>query len=152
MQESLTPPIVEETSSTAVNIRTLVIGTFFGIVLVKGEVVSWYQIQAMFRFESFHMYGIIGSAIVVAAISLIILKRMNAHSIDGKDLVIKKKKLDKGTVIGGIIFGLGWAITGACPAPIYAQLGSGTWLAIITLLAAWGGAYIYGALRPKLPT
>jgi uncharacterized membrane protein YedE/YeeE len=151
MQETLTPPVVEETSSTAVNIRALILGIFFGIALVKGDVISWYQIQAMFRFESFHMYGIIGSAIVVGAISLIVLKRLNVHSIDGKDLVIKKKKLDKGTIFGGIIFGLGWAITGACPAPIYAQIGSGTWLAIITLLSAWGGAYLYGALRPRLP-
>lgn len=151
-QESLTPPLVEETSSTAVNIRVLVIGIFFGLVLVKGQVVSWYQIQAMFRFESFHMYGIIGSAVVVAAIALIILRRLGATSIDGQELVIKKKKLDKGTVIGGITFGLGWAITGACPGPIYAQLGSGTWLAIVTLLAAFGGAYFYGLLRPKLPT
>ncbi|MFN2124080.1 MAG: DUF6691 family protein [Candidatus Promineifilaceae bacterium] len=153
MQETITttPQVTEETSSTAVNIRALIIGVFFGIVLVKGEVVSWYQIQAMFRFESFHMYGIIGSAVVVGAISLFILKRLNMHSIDGDDLVIKKKKLDKGTIIGGIIFGLGWAITGACPAPIYAQVGSGTWLAIVTLLSAWGGAYLYGALRPKLP-
>jgi len=152
MQElATTPQVTEETSSTAVNIRALVLGIFFGTVLVKGEVVSWYQIQAMFRFESFHMYGIIGSAVVVGAISLIILKRLNVQSIDGKDLVIKKKKLDKGTIIGGVIFGLGWAITGACPAPIYAQVGSGTWLAIVTLLSAWGGAYLYGALRPKLP-
>lgn len=152
MQESLTPPVVTETSSTAVNIRALLLGIFFGTVLVKGEVVSWYQIQAMFRFESFHMYGIIGSAVVVAAISLFILKRLNAHSIDGDALVIKEKKLNKGTIIGGIIFGLGWAITGACPAPIYAQVGSGTWLAIVTLLSAFAGAYIYGALRPRLPT
>lgn len=151
-QESLTPPLVEETSSTAVNIRVLVIGIFFGLVLVKGQVVSWYQIQAMFRFESFHMYGIIGSAVVVAAIALIILRRIGASSIDGQELVVKKKKLDKGTVIGGITFGLGWAITGACPGPIYAQLGSGTWLAIVTLLAAFSGAYFYGLLRPKLPT
>jgi uncharacterized membrane protein YedE/YeeE len=151
MQEIITTPVVEETSSTAVNIRALILGIFFGIVLVKGDVISWYQIQAMFRFQSFHMYGVIGSAVVVGAISLIVLKRLNLHSIDGKDLIIKKKKLDKGTIFGGIIFGLGWAITGACPAPIYAQVGAGTWLAIITLLSAWGGAYIYGALRPRLP-
>jgi hypothetical protein len=150
-QESLPQPVVEETSSTSVNIRVLVIGIFFGLVLVKGQVVSWYQIQAMFRFESFHMYGVIGSAVVVGAISLFIMRRMNASSIDGQPLVIKKKKLDKGTVIGGITFGLGWAITGACPGPIYAQLGSGSWLTIVTLLAAFTGAYFYGLLRPKLP-
>jgi uncharacterized membrane protein YedE/YeeE len=152
MQQELTAQTIpEETSSTAVNIRVLIIGIFFGFVLVKGQVVSWFQIQAMFRFESFHMYGIIGSAVIVAAISLIILRRLNSSSIDGQALVIKRKKLDKGTVIGGIIFGLGWAVTGACPGPIYAQLGSGTWLAIITLLGAFSGAYIYGYLRPRLP-
>jgi len=153
MQQELTATAIpEETSSTAVNIRVLIMGVFFGIVLVKGEVVSWYQIQAMFRFESFHMYGVIGSAVVVGAISLIILKRLNVSTIDGQSLVIKPKKLDKGTVIGGIIFGLGWAITGACPAPIYAQIGSGTLLAIVTLISAFAGAYIYGYLRPRLPT
>lgn len=151
-QEPLSAPIVEDTSSTQVNIRVLFIGMFFGLVLVKGQVVSWYQIQMMFRFESFHMYGIIGSAVLVAAISLIILRRLNVSSIDGKPLTIKKKKLNKGTVIGGVIFGLGWAITGACPGPIYAQLGSGTWLAIVTLLGALSGAYLYGWLRPRLPT
>jgi uncharacterized membrane protein YedE/YeeE len=152
MQQELTAQTIpEETSSTTVNIRALIMGIFFGCVLVKGQVVSWYQIQAMFRFESFFMYGVIGSAIVVGAISLIILKRLNTNSIDGQALVIKKKKLDKGTIFGGIIFGLGWAVTGACPAPIYAQLGSGTWLAIVTLLGAFSGAYIYGYLRPRLP-
>jgi uncharacterized protein len=153
MQQELTAvTLPEETSSAAVNIRVLIMGIFFGFVLVKGQVVSWYQIQAMFRFESFHMYGVIGSAVVVGAISLIILRRLNISTIDGRALIIKQKKLDTGTVIGGIIFGLGWAVTGACPAPIYAQIGSGTWLAVVTLLAAFAGAYIYGYLRPRLPT
>ena len=151
-QEMATPPVVEETSSTQVNIRVLLMGIFFGIVLVKGQVVSWYEIQKMFRFESFHMYGVIGSAVVVGAISLFIIKRMNANTIDGNEVVIKNKKLDKGTIFGGIIFGLGWAVTGACPAPIYAQIGSGAWLAIVTLLAALSGSYFYAVLQRRLPT
>ncbi len=151
-QEALTPPSAEETSSTAVNIRVLLMGIFFGVILVKGQVVSWFEIQKMFRFESFHMYGVIGSAVVVGFISLLIIKRMNANTIDGEEVVIKSKKLNKGTVIGGILFGLGWAVTGACPAPIYAQLGSGAWLAIVTLLAALTGSYAYAVLQPKLPT
>ncbi len=150
-QESLTPPVAQETSSTAVNIRVLIMGIFFGTVLVKGQVVSWFEIQKMFRFESFHMYGVIGSAIAVGAISIFLMKRMQASTIDGEKVIIKSKKLNKGTIIGGILFGLGWAVTGACPAPIYAQLGSGAWLAIVTLLAALTGSYFYALLQPKLP-
>jgi uncharacterized protein len=150
-EQTLTPVAVEDTSSTQVNIRVLFIGMFFGLVLVKGEVVSWYQIQMMFRFESFHMYGVIGSAVLVAAISLIILRRFNVRSVDGQELIVKKKKLHKGTVFGGILFGLGWAITGACPGPIYAQIGSGAYLAIVTLLSAVTGAYFFARLKPRLP-
>lgn len=150
-QELVSPPVVEETSSTQINIRVLLIGIFFGIVLVKGQVVSWFEIQKMFRFESFHMYGVIGSAILVGAISLFFIKRMNANTIDGNKVVIKTKKFDKGTIFGGVLFGLGWAVTGACPAPIYAQLGSGTWLAFVTLLGALSGSYLYALLQRRLP-
>ncbi|MFN2137551.1 MAG: DUF6691 family protein [Candidatus Promineifilaceae bacterium] len=140
-----------ETSSTMVNIRVLLMGIFFGVVLTKGQVISWFEIQKMFRFESFHMYGVIGSAVVVGAISLLIIKRLNPHTIDGDTVKIKNKKRDKGTIIGGIIFGLGWAVTGACPAPIYAQIGSGTWLAVVTLVGATAGAYLFALLQPRLP-
>jgi uncharacterized membrane protein YedE/YeeE len=150
-QEALSQPIVEETSSTAVNIRVLLMGIFFGTVLVKGQVVSWYRIQDMFRFREFYMYGVIGSAIVVGAISLFLIRRFNAHTVDGQEVRIKTKKFNKGTIIGGVIFGLGWAITGACPAPIYAQLGGGTWLAIVTLGSALLGAYLYAYFQPRLP-
>jgi uncharacterized membrane protein YedE/YeeE len=141
----------EETSSTTVNIRVLLMGIFFGIVLTKGQVISWFEIQKMFRFESFHMYGVIGSAVLVGAISLLIIKRLNPHTLDGEIVNVKTKSRDKGTIIGGIIFGLGWAVTGACPAPIYAQIGSGTWLAIVTLLGALSGAYLFALFQPRLP-
>lgn len=133
------------------NIRVLILGFLFGIVLVKGQVISWFRINEMFRFADPYMYLVIGSAIVVGAISLIIIRRLHARTVDGDDIVIGTKPFTKGTVIGGIIFGLGWAITGACPAPIYAQIGSGTYLAIVTFLAAISGAYLFAVLQPRLP-
>jgi uncharacterized membrane protein YedE/YeeE len=105
----------------------------------------------MFRFEEAYMYLVIGSAVVVGAISLIIIKRLHARTVDGEEFVIVNKPMNKGIVIGGIVFGFGWAITGACPGPIYAQIGSGTFLAIVTLLAALTGAYIFAILQPRLP-
>lgn len=138
-------------SDAAVNLRVLAIGTLFGIILVKGEVISWYRIQAMFRFEEAYMYLVIGSAVAVGAISLFLIKRAQPKTIDGEEIVLKTKSLNKGTVVGGIMFGLGWAITGACPGPIYAQIGSGTWLALVTLLAALTGSYLFAWAQPKLP-
>ena len=132
-------------------LRVLIIGMFFGIVLVKSEVISWYRIQKMFRFEEAHMYLIILSAIVVGAIGLAIVKRLEAKTVDGEEITIQNKPFDKGIVIGGIIFGMGWAITGACPGPIYAQIGSGAWMAVITFISALLGVYLYAWLQPKLP-
>ena len=132
------------------NIRVLILGILFGIILVKGQVISWFRINEMFRFEDAYMYLVIGSAVVVAAISLIVMRRLQAQTVDGEAIVIKSKRFTKGTTIGGIIFGLGWAITGACPGPIYAQIGSGTYLAIVTFLAALTGAYFFAILRPRL--
>ena len=133
------------------NIRVLILGIIFGIVLVKGQIVSWYRINSMFRFEEAYMYLVIGSAVVVGAISLIIIRRVNARTVDGEEIIIKTKPYNKGIIIGGILFGLGWAITGACPGPIYAQIGSGTWLAIVTFLAAITGSYLFAVAQPKLP-
>ncbi|MCP4426334.1 MAG: YeeE/YedE family protein [Chloroflexi bacterium] len=132
-------------------ITPLVVGMFFGIVLVKSEVISWWRIQAMFRFQEAHMYLVIGSAVVVGAISLLIIKRFNITPIGETELHIRTKSFNKGTVIGGIMFGMGWAITGACPGPIYAQIGSGAYMAFVTFLFALVGAYLYGYLQPKLP-
>ena len=133
------------------NIKYLIIGMLFGIVLVKSEVISWFRIQEMFRLQSFHMYGIIGSAIVVGLISVLLIKRFQAKTISGEIIVIPVKKFHWGNVYGGLIFGLGWAITGACPGPLFAQIGSGFAVIIVTLLSAIAGTWVYGLLRDKLP-
>jgi len=132
-------------------LNVLFLGTLFGIILVKSEVVSWFRIQKMFRFQEAHMYLIIGSAVVVGAISLQLIKRFEAKTIEGEPIVIKDKPFTKGTAIGGVIFGMGWAVTGACPGPIYAQMGSGAYMAVVTFIAALGGMYLYALLQPKLP-
>lgn len=129
----------------------LIIGMFFGIVLVKSEVISWFRIQKMFRFEELHMYLVIGSAVVVAAISLLIMKRFEVKTVGGQEITIREKPFQKGIVIGGVIFGMGWAVTGACPGPIYAQIGSGEYISIVTFIGALGGMFLYAFLRPRLP-
>ncbi len=131
----------------------LVLGTLFGIVLTKSEVISWFRIQEMFRFQSFHMYGIIASAIVVAAISLRIIKRLGLRALDGQAIELPPKALGRGTRYwaGGTLFGLGWAMVGACPGPLFALIGNGIGVIAIALLSAIAGTWTYGALRPKLP-
>lgn len=129
----------------------LLIGTFFGIVLVKSEVVSWFRIQKMFLFEEAHMYLIIASAVAVGAVAVYIIKRFQLKTVFNEDVAIKAKPYQKGVVIGGVLFGIGWAITGACPGPIYAQIGSGEYIALITFGAALIGMYLYAFLQPKLP-
>lgn len=133
------------------NFWALLLGLGFGIVLVKSEVISWFRIQAMFRFEEAHMYLIIGSAVVVGAISLFIVKRLHLKTVSGEEIYIREKPFNKGVVAGGIIFGMGWAITGACPGPIYAQIGSGAYMALVTFISALLGAYLYAFFQPKLP-
>lgn len=123
----------------------------FGIILTKSEVISWYRIQEMFHFQSFHMYGIIGSAVAVGIISIVILKMLNLKSFDGQNINYPEKTYTHGTIIGGIIFGMGWALTGACPGPLYIQIGAGVSTAIISLLAALVGTWVYSYFRPKLP-
>ncbi len=123
----------------------------FGIVLVKSEVISWFRIQEMFRLQAFHMYGVIGSAILVGMISIQLIKRLNIKTIHQEEVIIPDKKFNWGNVFGGLIFGLGWAITGACPGPLFAQIGSGFIVVIVTLLSAVGGTWFYGLVREKLP-
>ena len=133
-------------------LKFLFIGVFFGIVLVKSEAVSWYRIYEMFRFQSFHMYGIIGTAIASGIIFLQISKKGYIKSIKGADIFVPKK--ENGVVnyiVGGIIFGLGWALIGACPGPMYILLGSGVWSMLIVIAAAILGTFIYGLLKDKLP-
>jgi len=133
------------------NLKYLFLGALFGIVLVKSQVVSWFRIQEMFRLQAFHMYGTIGSAIVVGMISILLIKRFNLKTIDKRSIVIPDKKFNWGNVWGGLIFGLGWAVTGACPGPLFAQIGSGFLVIAVTLLSAIGGTWVYGLLREKLP-
>ena len=133
------------------NLRYLMLGTLFGIVLTKSEVISWFRIQEMFRFQAFHMYGVIGSAIVVGLASIQLIKRNHLKTINGEKITLADKKYNHGTWIGGTIFGLGWALTGACPGPLFAQLGSGVGSAAVLILAALAGTWTYSALREKLP-
>ena len=127
------------------------IGMLFGIVLIKSQVVSWFRIQEMFRLQSFHMYGIIGSAIMTGMISVLLLKKFRTKAFTGDPIIIPVKKFHWGNVIGGLIFGLGWAITGACPGPLFAQIGGGFLVVFFTLLSAIAGTWVYGLMRTKLP-
>ena len=127
------------------------LGLLFGIAFVKAEIISWYRIQEMFRFHSFHMYGVIGTAVIVGMISVWAIKKFKIKTIQGETVVFHDKQFHWGIVIGGLLFGLGWAITGACPGPLFAQIGSGFLTVIVTLLSAVAGTWVYGLLREKLP-
>lgn len=144
---------LEETMglSTAAYIRVLALGMMFGIVLVKSEVVRWQRIHDMFLFKEPHMYLIIGTAVIVGGLSMWLIKKYEIKTIDGEPIEYKPKPYNKGVIIGGTIFGMGWAITGACPGPIYAQIGAGEWIASFTFIGALIGMYLYGYLRPRLP-
>ena len=135
----------------ATNLVYTFVGMLFGIVFVKAEIVSWFRIQEMFRFQSFHMYGVIGTAVVVGIISVFIIKKYNIKTLDGEKVVIAKKTFNKGQIIGGLLFGIGWAITGACPGPLFAQIGSGFTVIIVTFLSAVAGTWVYGYFQSKLP-
>ncbi|MCE7066306.1 DUF6691 family protein [Dyadobacter sp. CY326] len=141
----------KSTEGFTANFKYLIIGVLFGIVFVKAEIVSWFRIQEMFRFDSFHMYGVIGSAVIVGLISVQLIKRLNIKTTSGEEIVIPDKTFSKGQIYGGLLFGVGWAITGACPGPLFAQIGAGYLGVIITLLSAIAGTWTYGLLRPKLP-
>ncbi|MBJ7881039.1 DUF6691 family protein [Gelidibacter salicanalis] len=133
-------------------IKFLLVGIVFGIVLVKSEAVSWYRIYEMFRFESFHMYGIIGSAVVIGILLMLITKKFKFKNIEGGLMSVPNK--EKGLtryIVGGTLFGLGWALSGACPGPMYILVGTGFFTIIIVILAAILGTYAYGVFRDKLP-
>jgi hypothetical protein len=133
------------------NFKYLLIGAAFGIVFIKSEVISWYRIQEMFRFQSFHMYGIIGSAVLVGMISVWLIKKFKVKTIYGEEIELHSKKFNKGNVYGGILFGFGWALTGACPGPLFAQIGTGSLVFAVALAAAIFGTWTYGLLRDRLP-
>ncbi|WP_294297050.1 DUF6691 family protein [uncultured Chryseobacterium sp.] len=132
-------------------LKYLITGIVFGIVFVKAEIISWFRIQEMFRLQSFHMYGVIGSAVLTGMISVFLIKKFNIKAIGGEKTSIAPKKFSKGQIYGGLIFGFGWAITGACPGPLFAQIGTGAFAVAVTLLSAIFGTWIYGYFRKKLP-
>ena len=133
------------------NLKFSLAGILFGIILIKAEVISWFRIQEMFRLQSFHMYGVIGSAIIVGIISVLIIKKFKIKSIDGEEILFETKEFNKGQIYGGLLFGFGWALTGACPGPLFAQIGTGATVIIVTLFSAIIGTWVYGYLREKLP-
>lgn len=133
------------------NILFLLAGTLFGITLFKADAVSWFRMQEMFRFQGFQMFGIFMTAIPTAAISVFLLKKFKVKTLDGEPIQIQKKKFHKGYIYGSLLFGIGWGLTGACPGPIYVQIGSGATVAFITLISALIGTWAYSYLKPKLP-
>ncbi len=133
-------------------IKFLLVGVFFGIVMAKSEALSWYRIQEMFRFQSFHMYGIIGSAVALGVVGVALIKRFKVKDIQGNPIQFAAK--EPGWIkalLGGSLFGMGWAITGACPGPIVVNLGYGYWPFAIVFVSAVVGTYAYGLVRDKLP-
>lgn len=134
-------------------IRYFALGGLFGIVLIKSEAVSWFRIQEMFRFQSFQMYGVIVSAVIIAALSIALLRRAGVPTLAGEAIAIPTKQLGKGYRywIGGSMFGVGWALTGACPGPLFALTGAGVSVYLVAALSALVGTWAYGYLRPQLP-
>ena len=133
-------------------IKFLIVGILFGIILSKSEVISWYRIYEMFRFQSFHMYGVIGSAVAVGIILVQLVKRKGIKTYEGEEMNLKPKDSSFSRyLLGGILFGVGWALTGACPGPIFILLGKGIWVMIAVLLCAVLGTLFYGVIRDKLP-
>ncbi len=127
-------------------------GILFGIVMFKSEAASWFRIYEMFRFEAFHMYGIIGSALIIGVIGIQLIKKNNSRDFNGEKIQFSpKEKSFSRYMFGGIIFGLGWALAGACPGPIYTLIGAGYVSVIVVFLAALLGTFVYGLLKDRLP-
>lgn len=133
------------------NLKYSLVGIFFGITFVKAEIVSWYRIQEMFRLESFHMYGVIGTAVAVGALSVFLIKKLQVKTIYGEPITFHPKTFNKGQIFGALLFGFGWAMTGACPGPLFAQVGTGATVILITILSAIAGTWVYGYFRERLP-
>ncbi|PZR21327.1 MAG: transporter [Citrobacter freundii] len=133
------------------NLKYLVAGALPGIVFVKAEIISWFRIQEMFRLQSFHMYGVIGSAVVTGMVSVWLIRRFRIKTIYGEPIVFHKKKFNKGQIYGGLLFGAGWGLTGACPGPLFAQIATGATVVSVVLLSAIAGTWVYGLMRERLP-
>jgi len=147
--------IKEENKATIVHlgsyIKYAIVGIVFGIVFVKAEIISWFRIQEMFRLQSFHMFGVIGTAVVVGIISVWLIKKFKVKTIKGEPITFQPKTFNKGQIIGGLIFGLGWAMTGACPGPLFAQIGTGAFVVAVVLSSAIAGTWVYGYYKERLP-
>lgn len=133
-------------------LKYILTGVFFGIVMAKSEAISWYRIQEMFRFQSFHMYGIIGTALALGMLAVYFIKKLKLKDIAGHTITFQNKEMAwRKYLIGGSIFGLGWALTGSCPGPMFVNIGYGYWSMLIVVLGALAGTYLYGVLKNKLP-
>lgn len=133
-------------------LKFILAGILFGIVMVKSEAISWYRIQEMFRFQSFHMYGIIGTAVLLGTLSIYLIKKFKLKDTQGNPIVFHDKhKCWAKYLLGGSIFGLGWALTGACPGPMFVNIGYGYWAMGIVVIGALAGTYLYGAIKNRLP-
>ncbi len=133
------------------NFKYLFAGIVFGIILVKAQVISWFRIQEMFRLQSFHMFGVIGSAVVTGAISVFLIKKLNLKTMYGEEIKFYPKQFSKGQIFGGLLFGFGWALTGACPGPLFAQIGTGATVILVSLFSAVAETWMYGLLSKRLP-
>ena len=133
------------------NLKYAVVGIVFGIVFVKAEIISWFRIQEMFRLQSFHMFGVIGTAVAVGAISVFLIKKLDIKTISGEKVVIADKTFSKGQIYGGLMFGFGWALTGACPGPLFAHIGAGFYVITVVLASAIAGTWVYGYFSSNLP-
>jgi uncharacterized protein len=141
----------KEKFSLIPNIKYMIVGVVFGIVFVKAEIISWFRIQEMFRFQSFHMYGVIGTAVLVGMLSIFLIKKLSVKTISGEKIEIEPKEFTKGNIFGGLLFGCGWALTGACPGPLFALMGSGYGVIFISFISALFGTWVYGFFKEKLP-
>jgi uncharacterized membrane protein YedE/YeeE len=140
------------TNAVPTDLRFLALGAYFGFVLIKAEVISWYRIQEMFRFDAFHMFGVIGSAIAVGALTVALVRRHALRAVGGRPLTIDAMPSGwRRYAFGGLAFGVGWALTGACPGPIAALIGAGLWPITIVFASALLGTYVYGLLERRLP-
>ncbi|WP_207509911.1 DUF6691 family protein [Telluribacter humicola] len=134
------------------SIKFILAGILFGIVMSKSEAISWYRIQEMFRFQSFHMYGIIGTAVVLGIIAVYLIKRFKLRDFQGNPIVFQPKQMSLPRyLIGGTVFGLGWALTGACPGPMFVNIGFSYWAILVAIAGALVGTYSYGVLKERLP-
>ena len=150
-----TDPCADPSATTPLSfslaLTFLIAGIYFGVLLTKAQVISWIRIQEIFHFQSFHMYGVIGSAIITGAIGVQLLRYRRIRSVTQQAITIRKVAFHKGQILGGLIFGIGWALTGACPGPIFAVIGSGYSVFIVILVSALAGTWVYGKLRNRLP-